>query len=70
MSNDRNDHIVKKNPRHVRALADLRQALSGVEAALELLEGHPDHDLLDEVHADLRYVVLKMQARAPVEDDR
>lgn len=53
-----------KNPRHVRALESLRSALTSIEDARENLDpGHPDFDVIDDVHADLRYAVLRLEGR-------
>lgn len=55
------------NPRHERALEMLERALAEVSSATLLLEdGHPDRDLLDDVHADLQYTVLKLRGRLAV----
>lgn len=51
-------------PRRKRATSNLRIALASLEDASELLgEDHPDHDTLDEILADVRYIVHRVEAR-------
>jgi hypothetical protein len=51
------------SPRHKRAHENVQRALDLVAEATELLETHPDSDLLAEVEADLRFTAAKMRAR-------